>query len=225
MNEQNEIIKSKLAVIYCRVSTEEQAKQGMSIKSQETICREAADKERFTVIDVIRDEGKSGGSMLRPGIKRLQRLAEEKAINAVFVIHGDRLARNTEGHIALMNLFDANKIEVKAIHQPTFDRSTATGLLSDTMLAAFAEHFRKNISEKTLSSMEVKAKEGWSPSTPPIGYITIKNNRHEGEASKHIIIPDPRTASLMQEGFQLYSTGNYNVTELQEILYEKGLSH
>jgi len=224
MNEQNEIIKSKLAAIYCRVSTEDQAKKGMSIDAQEMICREAAIKDGFSVIEVIKDEGKSGGNMFRPGIKRLQQLAEERAINAVFVIHGDRLARNTEGHIALMKLFDANKIQVRAILQATFDRGTADGLMTDTMMAVFAEHFRNTISEKTLSSMEVKAKEGWFPSTPPIGYITIKKNeQYEGDASKHIIIPDPRTASLMQECFSLYSTGNYNVTELQEILYEKGL--
>jgi len=53
----------KTAVVYCRVSTDDQAREGLSIESQENICRESAVKDGYSVLEVIKDEGKSGGSL------------------------------------------------------------------------------------------------------------------------------------------------------------------
>ena len=44
--------------------------------------------------------------MKRAGIQKIFNLAKERKINAVFMIHGDRLSRNTFDHIEAMNFFE-----------------------------------------------------------------------------------------------------------------------
>ena len=48
------------ALIYCRVSTEEQAREGFSLDAQEKFCRAFAKQNNFRVVETYRDEGKSG---------------------------------------------------------------------------------------------------------------------------------------------------------------------
>ena len=215
---------NKRLAIYCRCSSEESAQNGITIAAQEAVCRETALRDGFTVSEVIKDEGRSGGDMNRPGIRRLRQLAEDHAIDAVLMIHSDRLARNTGGHIEIMDLFGRQNIEVRYVYQQTLDRTTASGYMMDTVLAAVAEHYRRVISEKTLSALKEKAKEGWYPGMIPIGYTSAENPLfRKGEMSKHIIVPDPESASFITEMFHLYATGNYNGTDLNELMHKKGL--
>ena len=213
----------KRAVIYCRCSSEDSAANGITIAAQESACRETALKDGFTILEVIKDEGKSGGDMNRRGIKKLEELAKQKAIDAIYMIHLDRLARNAPGHINLMNLFDANKIQVRCIFQQTFDRTTAAGYFTDGMFALVDENYRRVISEKTKSAIGEKVKEGWYPGVPPIGYVCADNPLYKREEiSRRIIIPDIDSAPFVTEIFRLYATGNYNVGALCETTYQKG---
>jgi DNA invertase Pin-like site-specific DNA recombinase len=213
----------KMAVIYCRCSSEDSAANGITIAAQESVCQETAKQAGFTILEVIKDEGKSGGDMDRAGLRRLRELAEQKAIDAIFMIHSDRLARNAHGHIELMDLFDAKKIEVRCVYQQTLDRTTAGGYMMDTMFAAIAEHYRRVISEKTKSAIGEKAKEGWYPGVPPIGYVCADNLLYKkGEISRRIIVPDIKSAPFVTEIFSMYATGNYNVGKLCEMAYQKG---
>ena len=86
--------------IYVRVSTEEQAERGYSLRDQEDVCRKYA-AERFgcTHPIVIREEGVSGSVVERPGIQRL--IAIAKDVDYVVCKDPDRLARNL-GHQLLI---------------------------------------------------------------------------------------------------------------------------
>lgn len=61
----------KKAVIYCRVSSEKQVREGHGLEGQEKRCRDFAFYNGYEVIEVFRDEGVSGGMIIRPGIGRL----------------------------------------------------------------------------------------------------------------------------------------------------------
>ena len=216
---------NKRAIIYCRVSSEDQATNGLSIDVQEKVCRECAEKDGNIVIEVVKDEGKSGKSLSgRTGMKRILNLARNKEFDVFYAIHGDRLARNTEEHLMMMRLFKENAIEVKFLYQAGIDRNTASGYMADTMNAVVSEYHSKITSEKTMSALREKAKEGWSPAMIPIGYMGVENPLfRQGEMSRHVIVPDPDRASLITEMFSLYATDNYNGIDLNEIVYKKGL--
>ena len=56
---------------YCRVSTDEQAKSGYSIDDQKRTLLDHAEREGWQVVEVIEDDGFSGRTTNRPGIRRI----------------------------------------------------------------------------------------------------------------------------------------------------------
>ena len=213
----------KTAVVYCRVSTDDQAREGLSIESQENICRESAVKDGYSVLEVIKDEGKSGGSLKRQGVQRVMKLVVGGDVKALYVVHSDRLARNTADHLTLRELFRKNGVELKCVHQPIMDDSAVSRTM-DTIMATFNEMQRLITSEKVKMTMTEKAKAGYYPCMAPIGYKNITNpDLSVGRMGQKIIVIDPQKASLVKKGFELYATGNYNAYEVSDILYEKGL--
>lgn len=219
-------IGNKRAIIYVRVSSEDQKNNGLSPEVQEQACREeCVEKDKNKLVEVIVDNGKSGKSVKgRPGMKKILALARNKEFDILYAIHGDRIARNTEDHLMIMRLFKENGIEVKLLYQIGLDRNTATGYMADTMTAVVSEYHSRITSEKTIEALTAKAMEGWSPARIPIGYKSVDNPLFRGgEISKHIIVPDSDSAPFITEMFRLYSTGNYNGADLNEVLYKKGL--
>jgi len=86
---------SKKAVIYIRVSSEEQV-ENFSLGTQEEICRKDADRKGYEIDRVFREEGKSAKTITgRPElITMLDYLGKnKKTINALFVYRIDRLSR------------------------------------------------------------------------------------------------------------------------------------
>lgn len=219
----NSLNKGKLAVIYCRVSTEEQANKGLSLEVQESVCKKEMEKEGYSLFKVIKDEGKSAKDLKRPGIQEVIKLVSEKKIDAVFAVHSDRIIRKTLDHLILRELFKEKGIARKFVYQPTSDE-TAASITMDTMLASFNEMQLLITSEKTKGALYAKAGEGYFPAPPPPGYINAENpDKDVSRLAKRIILPDPVKAPLIVEAFKLYATGNYNVYDLNDLMYQKGL--
>src|SRR3989344_5782827 len=122
----------KIAIVYCRVSVEDKLNPGLSIETQEGTCLKKAYEEGYTVSEVIKDEGKSGGNLKRPGIQRIMRLVAENSINAIYLVHKDRLSRNMADHIFLTDLFRKNNIILRSLNEPLMDNS-AVGITMDMM--------------------------------------------------------------------------------------------
>ncbi len=94
---------TKKAVIYCRVSSVKQLKEGDGLASQETRCREFTKHKNYEVVEVFKDEGVSGSLIDRPRIKEmLTFLKRQKNEQHVVVIDDiSRLARGLETHLQL----------------------------------------------------------------------------------------------------------------------------
>ncbi len=67
---------------YCRVSTEEQAREGVSLEAQEEQIRRYCDLYSLELVEVLRDEGVSGKSMERPGMVELMSHVEAGEVQA-----------------------------------------------------------------------------------------------------------------------------------------------
>ena len=87
--------KKQTADIYIRVSTEEQAKQGISLEAQEDTARKYCDYKGFAVAQVLMDTTSGGSTEKRPGIKELIRRVTKKEINHVVFWRLDRPFRDT----------------------------------------------------------------------------------------------------------------------------------
>src|SRR3954466_1287037 len=83
----------KRAVLYVRVSTEEQAQSGYSLGQQMEALREYAAREGYEVLEEVNDPGQSGASLERPGIDCVRNLVTAGGVSMVLAQDRDRFAR------------------------------------------------------------------------------------------------------------------------------------
>jgi site-specific DNA recombinase len=163
------------AIGYIRVSTEDQAREGISLGNQESKIRAYADLHDLELVDVIRDEGISGKSLERPGFERLQGILDEGKAQAVIVYKLDRLSRKT---IDILNTLEAWEKREIVFHSITdnIDTKTAAGKFLLTILSALAQMERDLIAERTIDALSFKKKNGEWCGRVPFGF-TVQGTR------------------------------------------------
>jgi site-specific DNA recombinase len=167
----------KRAVVYARVSTEDQAKHGYSLQSQVEEGRKYADDHGWSVVASIIDDGVSGAKLDRPGLNRIFEMAEAREFEVLIVYDIDRLARK----VAYQQLIeiDLEKEGVKVRYVRGDFADTQEGRLQKTMLAAIAEYERAKISERHRRGALTKARNGKvvGAGRPTFGY-TYRNDEY-----------------------------------------------
>lgn len=158
---------------YTRVSTVEQANEGMSLDSQEsriTSWCEAMDAE---LIEIVRDEGVSGTKLLpdRSGGRRVAHLLEARRPNAdaVVVVRMDRLGRDAAEQIELLKRFRSGKVGLVAIAQQ-IDLATPHGRAMAQIGAVFNELERALIAERTTEALTELRSQGRAWNHAPFGW-------------------------------------------------------
>jgi len=214
----------KKALIYTRVSTEEQADKGKSLETQEKICMKWAKDNDYKISEIYRDEGKSATNLNRPALKEiLARCQDQENIDAILIQDTDRLARNTLDHLTIKALLKKHDVKLISISQPMLDDSPE-GNLIDTIIASVNAFQSQITGRKTSKVMEEKARLGWYPGgLPPLGYKNVDNPSPLSTLDKKIIGFDTQTAPYMKKVFEMYSTGNYSIKDLAEYLNKKGV--
>lgn len=149
-------------VIYCRVSTEEQASTGNSLRSQQTRCEIYADRQKWNVIDTFQDV-MSGKIMERPGL--LEAIETVPPGGALLVSAISRVSRNEEhlGHIvAQLHSKNAKIISI------TEDTSTDARIAE---LGKYAQMESEMTSQRVKAGLEYKKAIGEVIGRPPYGYM------------------------------------------------------
>ena len=212
-------------IIYARVSTEEQAKEGQSIQTQVKLCRQYAQENNIHIINVFKDEGKSGTNTNRPALQAmLEQVIDKPSITHVLVLDTDRLARNTLDHLSIKSLLKKHDVQLISISQPMIDDSPE-GNFIDTILASANALQSQITGRKTSKVMEQKAKAGWHPGVAAIGYQNSTNPSPTSNLDKRIITPHPSSAPLIKKMFKLYSTGNLNLNRLTQKMAQLNLKN
>ena len=158
------------AIGYIRVSTDEQAREGVSLEAQEDKIRKYADLHNLNLIGVIKDEGKSGKDLNREGIQKVISLCREGEINHLIVYKMDRLTRRTLDLLTLVEeVFKPNKVRFHSITERV-DTSTAQGKFFLTIIGAMAQMERDLISERTRGALRYKISQGENVGSPPLGF-------------------------------------------------------
>lgn len=123
---------------YARVSTEEQARDGVSLGAQEDKIHAYAIVKDWTLMELIRDAGHSAKSLKRPGLARLLTLVEAGQVDVVMVYKLDRLTRSVVDLGKLMDLFKRKRVDLVSL-QESLDATTATGELMMNLLASVSQ--------------------------------------------------------------------------------------
>jgi site-specific DNA recombinase len=198
--------------IYVRVSTEEQAQEGFSIRAQEQKLRDYARIKEWIVHDVYIDEGISGKNVSeRPAVNGLIKDIEKGKVRNVLVYKIDRLTRSTRDLINFVELFDEYGCTFNSLSE-SIDTETASGRMFLKIIGIFAEFERENIIERTKLGFERKVKEGYTLSArvPSYGY-----ERKDGEKIQQI---NEEEAQIVREIFSMYLYNHLSYLEIARVL-------
>lgn len=137
----------KNVAIYCRVSTEEQRKFGISVDDQKNSLTKYCKDNKLKIYDYYIDEGVSAGTILKR--KEFVRLLKDlDNIDLIIFTKLDRFSRNVRDANNLLVELDAHNTSFKAIDEDDIDTSTADGRFIFNLKVNLAEHERNKDSER-----------------------------------------------------------------------------
>lgn len=177
------------AIVYARVSTDMQAQQGGGLKDQLAACLEICDRQDWDVLGIYRDEGVTGAVADRP---QFQAALAALPPGGVFVVdRWDRMSRDTAYRLHLARRLSSRGIRIYS-REGWVNVDTAAGFLQYATDAAFSEHARLLISERTAAAFHRQRREGRQHGgRDPFGY-----KRKDGE-----LIIDPVAAATVSDIF------------------------
>jgi site-specific DNA recombinase len=106
----------KRAILYARVSTDEQARSRYSLAQQLEALRGYAEREGYEVLEEVSDPGQSGASLERPGMDRVRDLVAVGGVSVVLAQDRDRFAREPAYHYLLRREFEENGTKIRALN-------------------------------------------------------------------------------------------------------------
>ncbi len=147
----------KNAVLYARLSTDEQARSGYSLAQQIEALRAYAAAEGYEILEMVVDPGQSGASLERPGMDRVRDLVAAGGVSVVLAQDRDRFAREPAYHYLLRREFAEHGAKIRALNDRGDD--SPEGELTDGILDQLAKFARAKITERTRRGRLQKARE------------------------------------------------------------------
>lgn len=173
------------AGVYVRVSTEEQAKEGISIDAQIDRCQAFCKARGWKVHQIYTDAGISAGSLNRPALKTLLQDAYDKKIDILLVYKIDRFSRKLKDLISILEDLKSKGINFTSVTEQ-IDTTTAMGEAFFQIIGVFAQLERGMVKERVEMAFSKKISSGEVLNRAPFGY-EYKNRRmviREEEAEK-----------------------------------------
>ncbi len=198
----------KPAVIYARVSSKDQEREGYSIPAQLKLLREYARTHEFQIVREFIDVETAKVTGRKQFGEMVRFFRENAACRVAIVEKTDRLYRNFRDCVTLEDL----EIE---IHLPKEGQvigkdSKSQAKLVHGIQVVIARNYIENLREEVRKGMREKAEQGIYPSRPPLGY---QNNKLE-----HTIEVDPVKSPLAQRMFELYASGQHSLATARKVL-------
>jgi len=210
----------KTADLYVRVSTDEQADRGYSVRSQEEVLRKYCGIQNIIVRKVIYEDY-SAKTFKRPAwTEMLAELRKEKDSKPGLLLFTkwDRFSRNAGDAYQMINVLRKLSIDPQAVEQP-LDLSVPENkmMLAFYLAAPEVENDRRALN--TFYGMRRAKKEGRYLTTGPFGYV----NRTT-ETGRKTIVPIEPKAGLVRWAFEEVAKQRYAVDQIRKELNRKGLN-
>jgi site-specific DNA recombinase len=204
-------------IIYTRVSTDDQAKFGFSLRHQLEALTKFCDIKKYAVVKHFEDDY-SAKTFDRPAFKSLEAYvkANKNDINLVLFTKWDRFSRNCGEALAKIKLFNSWGIVIDSSEQP-LDLTVPENKLILAMYLMAPEIENDKNSQRTTDGSRKARKEGCWTGPAPFGY---SNTRLLG--SKSSLVPNEKSL-LVKEVFKRLYTGLYTAEEIRKQLYNEGL--
>ena len=202
--------------IYTRKSTEDGLEQEYnSLDAQYDACTAYALSQRHEGWTVVKDRyddgGFSGGTLERPGLKRLLEDIEAGKVDIILLYKIDRLTRSLSDFAKIVEILDRKGASFVSITQ-SFNTTTSMGRLTLNMLLSFAQFEREVTGERIRDKIYASKRKGiWMGGPVPLGYDVVE---------RKLVVNEPE-AEQVRSIMQLYLTAS-SVPELVEMLARNG---
>uniref|UniRef100_Q028A0 Recombinase n=1 Tax=Solibacter usitatus (strain Ellin6076) TaxID=234267 RepID=Q028A0_SOLUE len=207
---------SRAAVIYARVSSRDQEKEGFSIPAQLESLRAYADAQGFTIckefvdVETAKQAGRTGFGEMIAFLKK------HPSCRTVLVEKTDRLYRNFKDYVTIDELgIDVHFVKENVVLSKD---SRSHEKFMHGIKVLMAKNYIDNLSEEVRKGLHQKAREGMWPTVAPIGYLNAL-----GEGGKKTIVLDPALASAVRRLFERYATGNHSLKQIAKLARADGL--
>ena len=202
------------AVIYARVSTKDQEREGYSIPAQLLLLRGYAMEFHFKVVqEFVESEsaGKAGRSRFNQMVELLRK---DPSITVILVEKGDRLYRNFEDQVMLENM----GIEIHFVKDGRIigKNSKPTDVFVHDIETAQSKFYLNNLRQEVKKGQIEKARQGKYPGGPvPLGYL-------RNLVTKAIEV-DSLRGDIIRELYEQYAGGERSIDTLHEYARQAGL--
>ena len=204
-------------VLYARVSSKDQEKEGFSIPAQQRLLREYAHQqsiivaEEFVDVETAKQSGRTAFTAMLEYLKK-----HRATCRTILVEKTDRLYRNLKDWTTLDDLGITIHL-VKEDHIIGPD-SRSSDQLVHGIKVLMARNYSLNLGEETRKGMLEKARAGIYPSFAPVGYRNA-----DGPGGKRGIVSDPNAAPAITELFERFATGRYSLKALVREFNAEGI--
>lgn len=171
------------AIIYCRVSTDDQ-----NCDRQERDLIEFADRAGYEIVAVYRETA-SGATSDRPERKKIMAAAQTRKVSAVLVTEASRWSRSTIDLLGTLQSLNAWGISLVTLSGISLDLNTPQGKLMAAILSAIAEFERDLIRERVRSGIaaaQAKGRKFGRPRVSESAIAEIYRLRSQGKSYSQI---------------------------------------
>jgi len=205
-------------IAYVRVSTEEQASQGVSLAAQESKVRAYCDLYGHDLVELVVDAGQSAKSLNRPGLQQALAALKAGEAHGLLVLKLDRLTRSVRDLGELLETYFQKSALISI--QEQCDTSSAAGRLVLNVMTSVAQWERETISERTSTALQFKKSQGVKLGAPALeDKATIQRAlalKSEGLTLRAI------AEALTQEGFKTLKGGRWEAMTVKRLLARAG---
>jgi DNA invertase Pin-like site-specific DNA recombinase len=199
------------SIAYVRVSTQDQAAEGVSLGAQEARIAAYCAAMGWAVSESVRDAGESAKSLKRPGIASVLDAVRRGLVERIVVAKLDRLTRSVRDLADLIDLCAKHDVALVSVGE-TLDTSTAAGRMVVNMLGVVAAWEREAIGERTASALAHKRRQRVAYGPTPFGY------RREGRD----LLPDVAEQAALCEAQRMDDAGA-SFREIGAMLTTRGI--
>lgn len=210
---------NRIPIIYCRVSSDRQMRDGGGLESQEQRCRSFCVLRGYgEPVMVFKDSFTGGGDfMRRPAMKELLDYIIARPDKDYVVVFDDlkRFARDVVRHWELRTLF--SKLNVLLL-SPNFEfkDDDEEGWLNETVNATFNEYDRRTNRRQVIQKQEARLRRGYWAFHAPKGYTMQKTE------DGNLCMPNEK-GLVLKEGLEGFAYKRFTKQiDLARFLQEKG---